>query len=306
MRDLSGPAAKFLRGSLLAAGLLALVQGALAQDATAPAAPAAEAAPAVTPDTVVATVGGETITEGDLAFAAEDMQQDLQQIPPEERKAFLTAVLIDMKVMAKAARDAQMDQTDVFKRRLNYLEERALRRAYFTESIAAKVTPEAVQTAYNEFTAGFTPQEERHAQHILVTTKEDADAIKNELATGKPFEVLAMEKSIDPSAAQNGGDLGFFQRGQMVKPFEDAAFGMTEVGQVSDPIQSEFGWHVIKLLEIRQSAPPPLDEVAPRLQQQVMLKAFEDSIGTLKAGLTIDIPDATLAAGVQRQSQSQQ
>lgn len=287
---------------LLTSSLTLAVPSAMAQDT--PVAPA-EAAPAPAPDTVVATVGEETITEADIAFAAEDLQQELSQMPPEERRAFLVTVLIDMKVMAKAAREQQMDQTETFRRRLQYLEERALRRAYFADKIAAGVTPEAVQAAYDAFVAGFQPQEEVHARHILVATRQDAEAIKAELAAGKPFELLAMEKSTDPSGAQNGGDLGFFSRGMMVKPFEDAAFALTEPGQLSEPIESQFGWHIIKLEEKRQSQPPSLEEVGPQLQQQVMFKAFEDSVGTLKQGLAIDIPDAALAEGVKRQSEQQ-
>ncbi len=287
---------------LLTSSLTLAVPSAMAQDT--PVTPA-EAAPAPAPDTVVATVGEETITEADIAFAAEDLQQELSQMPPEERRAFLVTVLIDMKVMAKAAREQQMDQTETFRRRLQYLEERALRRAYFADKIAAGVTPEAVQAAYDAFVAGFQPQEEVHARHILVATRQDAEAIKAELAAGKPFELLAMEKSTDPSGAQNGGDLGFFSRGMMVKPFEDAAFALTEPGQLSEPIESQFGWHIIKLEEKRQSQPPSLEEVGPQLQQQVMFKAFEDSVGTLKQGLAIDIPDAALAEGVKRQSEQQ-
>ena len=292
-----------IAGAMLLSGALTFaVPAAMAQDT--PAAPAAEA-PAPAPDAVVATVGSETITEADIAFAAEDLQQELSQMPPEERRAFLVTVLIDMKVMAKAAREQQMDQTETFKRRLEYLEERALRRAYFSDKIAAGVTPEAVQAAYDQFVASFQAQEEVHARHILVATKEDAEAIKAELAAGKPFELLAMEKSTDPSGTQNGGDLGFFSRGMMVKPFEDAAFALTEPGQLSEPIESQFGWHIIKLEEKRQSQPPSLEEVGPQLQQQVMFKAFEDSVGALKQGLAIDIPDAALAEGVKRQSEQQ-
>ena len=303
MFDLCGPVFSLLRGpsvsALVVGGLLALgPAAAMAQDAPAQAPTAA----AITPDTVVATVGGESITEADIAFAAEDLQQELAQMPPEDRKAFLLTVLIDMKVMATAAKDAGMDQTDIFKRRLSYLEERALRRAFFSERIAAGVTDEAVQAAYDAYIADFQAQDEVHARHILVATKEDADAIKAELATGKPFEVLAVEKSTDPSAAQNGGDLGFFQRGQMVKPFEDAAFAL-EPGQVSEPIESQFGWHVIRLEEKRQSAPPAIDTLRPQLQQQVMFQAFEDAVGSLKAGMAIDIPDPALAESVKRQSE---
>ena len=301
MYDLFGPAMSRLGRRLagpLVAGLLVLGPvAAHAQDGT-------EAAPAVGPDTVVAMVGGDTITEADIAFAAEDLQQALAQLPPADRKAFLLTALIDMKVMAKAAREAEMDQTDIFRRRLAYLEERALRRAFFAERIAAQVTDEAVQAAYDDYVANFVPEEEVHARDILVASREDAEAIKAELATGKPFEVLAMEKSTDPSAAQNGGDLGFFSRGMMVRPFEEAAFALTEPGQVSEPVESQFGWHVIKLEGKRQSAPPAIEVLRAQLQQQVMFQAFEDSVGTLKSGIEIDIPDETLAAGVARQSEA--
>jgi peptidyl-prolyl cis-trans isomerase C len=300
MTDHFGPVLAIVRkpfAAVLVASLFALgATVAFAQES-------GEAAPAVTPDTVVATVGDATITEADIAFAAEDLQQELQQIPPADRKAFLVTVLIDMKVMAQAARAQQMDQTDIFKRRLQYLEERALRRAFFSEKIAAEVTDEAVQAAYDDYVAGFQPQEEVRASHILVATREDAEAIKAELETGKPFDALAREKSTDPSAAQNGGDLGFFGRGMMVRPFEEAAFALTEPGQLSEPIESQFGWHLIKLVEKRQSAPPTLDSLRPQLQQQVMFKAFEDSVGTLKQGIEIDIPDPELAEGVNRQSE---
>lgn len=290
-----------LAGILVAGMLLALPASAMAQDASTE----APAEGALTPDTVVATVGGEAITEADVAFAAEDMQQDLAQMPPEERKPFLVTMLIDMKVMAKVAREGQLDQTDIFKRRLKYLEDRALRRAFFAERIAASVTDEAVQAAYDALVAGFTPEDELRASHILVASKEDADAIKAELATGKPFADLAKEKSIDPSAAQNGGDLGYFSRGMMVQPFEEAAFGLADSGQVSEPVESQFGWHVIRLEDKRQSQPPALDAVRPQLEQQVMFEAFQAAVGTLKDGLTIDIPDAALAAGVQRRMEQQ-
>ncbi len=280
---------------ILAAGLgLGSVR---AQDA---AAPAAE----INPLTVVATVGGEPITEADISFAAEDLAQELQQMPAEQRKAFLVTVLIDMKVMANAARVEKMDGTDLFKQRLQYLEDRALRRAYFGEKIATGVTPEALQAAYDTFKASFQGQEEVHARHILVASEDEAKAIKAELDGGKDFAQLAQEKSTDPSAKQNGGDLGFFAKGMMVKPFEDAAFTM-EVGAISNPVQSDFGWHIIKLEEKRTSQPPSMEQIAPQLQQQVMFKNFEDQVAALKAGVAIEIPDAALAEGVRQQTEQQ-
>lgn len=282
---------------MLAGGALA---PALAQDA----APAAEA-PAITPETVVATVGGEPITEADLSFAAEDLTQELGQMPPDQRRPFLLRVLIDMKVMAKAGRDAGMADTPLFQQRLNYLEERALRRAFFAETIANAVTEEAVRADYEEYVADFVPADEIRASHILVPTEDEAKAVKAELDGGADFATLAKEKSIDPGAA-NGGDLGFFGKGMMVAPFEAAAFAMTEIGQVSEPVQSQFGWHVIRLEEKRQSTPPAFEQVAGQLQQQLLMTTFDDTVAKLMEGVVIDIPDPALKAAVDAQTEGEE
>lgn len=278
----------------------------LAQDAAPAAAPAVEApaAPpaAVDPAAVVATVGDQTITEADLSFAAEDLSQELAQMPAEQRKPFLLRVLIDMKVMAGAARDAKMDEAPLFQRRLGYLEDQALRRAYFAEAIANTVTEDAVRAKYAEFVSNFEPDDEIRASHILVKTKEEADAIKAQLDGGADFATIAKEKSIDPGAA-NGGDLGFFGKGMMVAPFEQAAFGLTDIGQVADPVESQFGWHVIKLEERRKSAPPTVEQVGPQLQQQLLMTTFDDAVTKLMDNVKVDIPDAALAAAVAAQTQ---
>ncbi len=298
-------ASRLTRALSLAALLAAMPAAAtLAQDTTPPpadaAAPAADApaeeAPAeIDPNAVVATVGGQEITEADLSFAAEDMAQDLSQMPPEERRAFLVRILIDMKVMSQAARDAGMDQTELFAQRQNYLEERALRRAYFADTIASAVTPEAVPAQYDAFVAQFQPEDEIHASHILVETEEKANELKTELDGGADFATLARENSIDPGAA-NGGDLGFFGRGMMVQPFEEAAYALANPGDISAPVQSQFGWHIIKLEEKRQSAPPTLEQVAPQIQQQLLQQAFVTKVDELMSDVTVDIADPELKA----------
>ena len=276
----------------------------MAQEA-APAAPAAEAPAAAPvapkPEDVVATVGDDTITEADLSFASEDLAQELSQMPPAEQRAFLVRVLIDMKVMSKAAKDAGMDSTPLFQQRLDYLKERALRRVYFSDAIANTVTEDAVRAKYAEYVAAFKPVDEIHASHILVKTKEEADAIETELKAGGDFAAIAKEKSIDPGAA-NGGDLGFFSKGMMVGPFEDAAFALTDIGQISAPVESQFGWHIIKLEEKRQSSAPPIEQVGGQLQQQLLMSTFDGVVAKLMDGVKIDIPDAALAAAVAAQT----
>lgn len=299
MNCIRQPASRLARlvFSVLLLGTALTLTPAYAQDAAAPAAPAAPAAE-ITPETVVATVGGETITEADISFAAGDLAQELQQMPPAQRKAFILQVLIDVKVMAKAAREQGLDQTDLFKRRIKYMEEQSLRRAYFGQ-IADTVTPEQVKAAYDEYVATVPAQEEVHARHILVGTEDEAKAVKAELEGGKDFAELAKEKSTDPSAQQNGGDLGFFTKGMMVKPFEDAAFGM-EAGKISDPVKSDFGWHIIKVEEKRMSQPPTFEQVAQQLQQQVVFEQFQAAAIKLKEGVAIEIPDAALADSVKQ------
>lgn len=272
--------------------------GSFAQEAPAP---EAAAPAAIAPETVVATVGGENITEADLSFAAEDLAQDLAQMPAEERRAFLLRVLIDMKVMAGAAEEAGMDQTELFAQRLNYLKERALRRAYFADAIAGQVTEEAIRADYDAFVAQFQPAEEVHARHILVETKEEADAIKAELDSGGDFATIAQEKSIDPGSGANGGDLGFFAKGMMVPEFETAAFALANPGDVSAPVQSQFGFHIIKLEEKRQSAPPAFEQVAPQIQQQVLMRVFNEKVEELMAGVTVDVTDPELKATMDAQ-----
>jgi peptidyl-prolyl cis-trans isomerase C len=293
MKTLGLPALRLV-GTLAAALMLGLAPlSSFAQDAATP-------APAVTPETVVATVGGEPITEADISFAAEDLRQQLQQVPPAEQKALLLNVLIETKIIAKAARDAQMADSAMFKLRQKYLTDRELRRAYFDASVSKPLPDGAVQKAYDEYLATLTDGEV-HARHILVATEEEAKAIKAELDGGKDFAELAKEKSTDPSAQQNGGDLGFFSRQEMVKPFADAAFSM-DVGAISDPVKSDFGWHIIKVEEKRPSTPAALADVTPQIEQHLHFQAYEAEVNALKQGVAVDIPDPALAEAVKRQA----
>lgn len=294
---------RYLSAALVAGAALAVLP-VQAQDQTPAEVPAQVPAQVpdaqqVAPDTVLATVGGQEITEADLAFAAEDLAQDLQQIPPAQRRAFLLSVMIDMKIMANAARDEGLDESEVFARRLAYLEDRALRRAFFAEAIEGAVTQEAVEAAYEDASADFDAQTEVRARHILVDTEEEANSIAEEIAEGMAFEQAAMAYSSDGSAG-NGGDLGYFSEGMMVQPFEDAAFSL-EVGAVSEPVESQFGWHLIKVEDRRETAMPPFEEAQGQLAQQILYQRFEDVVGALKADTEVEVTDPELATALEAQ-----
>lgn len=313
---LTASAVDVLRAALvpaaLALPLLAVPVVAQAQDETPPAteeaapAPAdaapAEAAPAaepVAPETVIASVGGEDITEGDLLLAAEELTAELQSVPANQRRAFLLTVLIDMKLMASAARENGLGETEDFTRRLAYLEDQALRRAFFNDIVETQVTEEAINAAYEELSAEFTPEPELRARHILVETEEEAISIRAEIEGGMSFEDAAAEYGTDGTSA-TGGDLGYFGAGMMVPEFEEAAFAM-EVGELSEPVQSQFGWHLIQLEDSRLSEAPPLDQVRQQVAQQVLYESYEAAIEDIRTDTEVNIADEALAAEVEAQ-----
>lgn len=271
---------------------------ALALSTAAPYTLAQETAPAspIDPSAVVATVDGEVITEADVAYVAEDLGQDLASVAPENRRTLLIKLMVDMRVMANAARAENMQDSEEFKRRQRYLEDRTLRRTYLADKVNTVITEENVRAEYDAFVESFAPQEEVRARHILVTDEEDAKSIRAEIEGGKPFEVAAMENSIDGSA-QNGGDLGYFGRGQMVPPFEEAAFAL-ETGAISEPVQSQFGWHIIKLEDKRDSAPPPFEQVANQLQQKVFADKFNEVTAALKSEANVEYADEAVANAI--------
>lgn len=312
---LAAPAAHVLRNALvpaaLALPLLAAPVFAQTPDEPAPAteevapdaAPAVPEAPAqpapVAPETVLAAVGGQDITEADLALAAEELANELQSVPADQRRAFLLTVLIDMKLMAGAARQDGLADTEDFARRLAYLEDQALRREFFNDIVETRVTDQAVEAAYDELVADFAPEPEVRARHILVETQEEANDIRAEIEGGREFADAAAEYGTDGTRG-TGGDLGYFGAGMMVPQFEEAAFAL-DIGELSQPVESQFGWHVILLEDRRLSEAPPLDQVRQQVAQQVLYESYEAAIAEIREGTEVTIEDESLASEVEAQ-----
>jgi peptidyl-prolyl cis-trans isomerase C len=243
---------------------------------------------ALAQDNVVARVGDRAITTEDLALAEADFGQELAQVPAERRRSVLIDVLVDMELLAGAAREAGLDQSDTFKRRLDFLRSRALRNAYVEEEILSSITDEQIEAEYQEQIKNFEPKEEARARHILVASKEEAEAIIKELDSGTDFATLARQKSTGPSGP-NGGDLGYFGKGRMVPEFEQAAFALETGGYSSEPVQTQFGWHVIMLEDKRMTSPPPVGEVSDQIRQVVMRQKYEALMEELKSNTTVEI-----------------
>ncbi|WP_150524070.1 peptidylprolyl isomerase [Roseibium sediminis] len=248
---------------------------------------------AAEPGDVIAKVGETEITEADIAFAAQDLGQELQRFPPSQWRGILLDVIVDMQLLAQAAREAEIEKDPDFQKQLEFLKLRALRNAYIAQKIEGGVTEDDVKAAYEKEFADFEGDEEINARHILVKEKAEAEAIIKELEGGADFIELAKEKSTGPSGP-NGGDLGFFVRGQMVKPFEDAVFALEPGAITKEPVETQFGWHVIKLEERRRQPKPSLEDVAQGLRQQLARDQYTKIMDDLKSRVTVEILDEDL------------
>lgn len=241
---------------------------------------------AMDPATVLAVVNGHQITEDEAMMASQDFAEQLQRVPEDQRRAVIVDALIDLHLLAGAAEGEGLADSDAFERRMAYQRARTLRTSYLVDVLASQVDEAAIEAAYNEAVEGFEPVEERRARHILVESEEDARSVIEELDGGADFATLAAERSTGPSGP-NGGDLGFFGPGRMVPVFEEAAFALDVGSYTSDPVESQFGWHVIFVEEVRESEAPSLAELGPQIQQGLLQQSFVDAVGSLREAAQI-------------------
>ncbi len=234
-------------------------------------------------DKPVARVDGLVITEGDLALAAEDLGGG----PAEVNRDQLVGYLGDIAMGAKAALDAKIGESADFKRKLEHNRRKLLLEEYLTSEAKKAVTPEAIKKLYDDTVKGLPPEQEVRARHILLASEGEAKAVLERLKKGEDFAKLASELSKDPGSGQTGGDLGFFTKERMVTEFAEAAFKL-DVGALSAPVKSQFGWHVIKVDEKRQKPFPPLDEVKDQIAQYLERKAQQDIVLALRAKVKIE------------------
>lgn len=251
---------------------------------------------------VLAKVNGSEIRQSDVNVAEEELGPSLAQMDPAARQDNVLSFLIDMKIIAKAAEDKKIENTEDFKKRLAFARDRLLMDKLLASEGKAALTPDAMKAVYEDASKQITSEQEVHARHILVPTEEEAKKIEDQLKKGADFAELAKKESKDPGAS-DGGDLGFFTKDQMVPEFSKVAFEL-EPGKISDPVKTQFGWHIIKVEEKRMSSPPPIEQVQQQLAQDLMFKAFNDIVGPLKKDAKLDIPDAALAAAVKKQADS--
>lgn len=266
----------------LAAGILALTTGGLAAQE----------------DKVIATVNGLNITEQDLAMAVSDLDQQFAKLPEDQRRGAALSALIEIRLVASEAVAKGLDKDPVFKRRVEFLQQRALHSEVVDKEIAAKITDEDVRKRYDTEIAAAPPVNEVHARHILVKTKEEADAIIKELDGGADFEKLANEKTNDPSGKTSGGDLGYFGPGQMVPEFEKVAMALDVGAYTKEPVQTQFGWHVIKVEDKRAKQPPAFDTVKDQIKSVLLRDRYFELVKTLRTAAKVEVTDPELKKAV--------
>lgn len=246
-------------------------------------------------DKVVATVNGIAITERDLTLASEDLAERLAQLPEERKRDELVNYMVDLKLGAKAALDAKIADGPDFAARLAYYREKVLLDEYLTRESKKAATPEAAQKLFDDTLKAMKPEEEVHARHILVEDEAKAKAAVERVKKGEDFAKVAAELSKDPGSGKEGGDLGWFSKERMVPEFAEAAFKL-EKGQISAPVKSQFGWHVIKLEDKRTKPLPKFDEVKPQIEQYLERKAQQDIVLALREKAKIERLDKPAAA----------
>ncbi|HTV34406.1 MAG TPA: peptidylprolyl isomerase [Methylocella sp.] len=220
---------------------------------------------------VLATVNGKEITDEDVKLADEDLRGSLPpQLEGKERDNYLLDYLINSELVAQKAIADKADQTPEFAKKLAYYREKLLMEGVLEKIAKNAATDSVVKATYDEEIKKQKPETEIHARHILVGSEEEAKTVWKRLVGGEDFEKLAKELSKDPGS--EGGDLGWFTKDRMVPEFSDAAFKL-EVGQVSDPVKTPFGWHIIEILDKREKTPPTFDQVKDQVSNYVARKA---------------------------------
>ncbi|ATR19723.1 Peptidyl-prolyl cis-trans isomerase [Roseomonas mucosa] len=279
---------------ILSLGLLSgpLADAALAQTSAVPnptAAPASPQAAQQPADPVVARVNGEEIRLSDVRDAAQDLPAEARNAPPQVLFPLIVDQLIAQKAVAAAARAQGLEKDPEVQHRIAVATDQELQQALIRRDVAPALTDEALRKRFEAEQKSQPAEEEVHARHILVASKEEADKVLAEVRKpGADFAAIAQKYSTDPSGKGNGGDLGFFKKSDMVPEFAEAAFAL-KPGQISPaPVKSAFGWHIIKVEERRAAPPKSFEEQRASLRQAAFEEAVNAALEKYKAGAKVE------------------
>jgi peptidyl-prolyl cis-trans isomerase C len=239
-------------------------------------------------DPVLAKVGGQDIHLSDLKSAAETLPPQARAMPPQQLYPMLLEQMIDAQALLLQARKTGLDNDPDVQRIVRLAQDRALESAMLNKVVRPQVTDEAVKARYDQEYAGKSGDTEVHARHILVPDEATAKKVIADLKKGDDFAALSKQYSKDPGAAQQGGDLGFFKKTDMVPEFADAAFALKDKEVTPVPVKTQFGWHVIQTLDRRTSAPPPFEQQKDELRQQMVQAAVQKEVTQARGEVTVE------------------
>ena len=238
-------------------------------------------------DPVIARANGIDIHQSDLRLAEDEIGTNIPNMAPEQKRDYLVTYLADVIVLSQAAEQQKLGDSADVKRQLSFDRNKVLMEALLQKAGKAAQTDDALHKVYDDAVKQMKGEEEVHARHILVATEQEAKDLEAQLKNGADFAKLAKEKSKDPSGAANGGDLGWFTKDQMVPAFADAAFKLAK-GQISDPVKTQFGWHVIEVVDKRIKPTPTFEQVKPQLENYVAHRAQAELVDSLRKSAKIE------------------
>jgi peptidyl-prolyl cis-trans isomerase C len=238
----------------------------------------------------LATVDGQAITEQDVDDATADIGAGLpEKMDAAARRKYVVDYLIDLKLVARKALADKLDADPEFARKLAYYRDKIAMETVLGKIAKTADTDAAEHEAYDAAAKAQPPEPEIHARHILLPDEASAKAALARVKGGEDFAKVATELSKDPGG--EGGDLGWFTKDRMVPEFSEAAFKL-EPGQISDPVKTQFGWHVIKVEEKRVKTFPPFDQVKDQAARYVQQKAQTEMVTGLRKDAKIERFDA--------------
>lgn len=243
-------------------------------------------------DKVVVKVNGHDITASEVQLAAEDIVPQLGELPPKLRYPFIVEYLMERHLLAQAAVKAGTADTEEYKKRLAFYQAKALRDAYFSAVIKPKVTDDMVKTAYDKEASKVTTAERVRARHILVASEKEANDVLARLQKGEKFEAVAKQVSLDGSK-DYGGDLGYFTAEEMVPAFSKAAFAL-KPGEISKPVKTNYGWHIIKLEDRKPGGAQPFEQVQSGIRAILLRQEVQKAVAELRKTAQIEIVDPDL------------
>ena len=253
-----------------------------------PAAAQAPAAGAAQQDPVVARVNGAELHRSEVLAARQMLPAQVQQIPFEQVYPQLLDNLVTNLLASQAGRKQKLADDPEVKKRVQWAQDQIIEEVYLSRYIRTAITDDKIKSRFDQFLKDQKPQDQVNAKHILVKTEDEAKAVIADLKNGGDFAAIAKDKSNDPGTKASGGDLGWFTKDEMVPEFADATFKLQKGQYTETPVKTQFGYHVIMLVDRRTAPPPTMEEARPQVVALLQRELLDQKVKELRTGAKIE------------------